>query len=375
MNVLILTPDRVGSTLLQRLITVYMQAYEYDRPVINLHELTNGLIKYYSPVFNREVLGKPNEGKDHGYYQTLDEITELLHSTDHYKTARLAHYHIQGRADTIAEQVPFYKYLNDNFFIISAQRDNLLEHGLSWCINGVSKRLNVFSAQEKINVFSDLYRNKITVDPQALESHLYRYIAYQKWVLDHFQVGSYFKYDLDLSNIEQYILALPMFAGQAKKTWKDIFQLDFADWNRCHYLVSDLSGISGQLPNSTVDVPRLTTDLKINNMQLQSYNAAEIPSSLSVLDQQFLIENGKKYVAANKAIQELVDNKIMVTPVPIKLQTMLEKKLLINNFDQCVDVYNNWVERTGHGTAYSLPQLEVAISKEIEQWHVTGLLK
>ena len=168
MNVLILTPDRVGSTLLQRLITVYMQAYEYDRPVINLHELTNGLIKYYSPVFNREVLGKPNEGKDWGYYQTLDEIIELLHSTDHYKTARLAHYHIHGRADTMAAQVPFYQYLNDNFFIISAQRDNLLEHGLSWCINGVSKRLNVFSAHEKINVFSDLYRNKITIDPQAL---------------------------------------------------------------------------------------------------------------------------------------------------------------------------------------------------------------
>jgi len=64
MNVLILTPDRVGSTLLQRLITVYMQANDFDRPVINLHELTNGLMKYYSPVFNTEVLGKPNG--DHG---------------------------------------------------------------------------------------------------------------------------------------------------------------------------------------------------------------------------------------------------------------------------------------------------------------------
>jgi hypothetical protein len=374
MNVLILTPDRVGSTLLQRLITVYMQAYEYDRPVINLHELTNGLMKYYSPVFNREVLGKPNDGKDWGYYQTLDEIIELLHSTDHYKTARLAHYHIQGRGDTITAQVPFYQYLNDNFFIICAQRDNLLEHGLSWCINGVSKRLNVFSAQDKFDVFSELYRNKITVDPEALETYLNRYINYQKWVSHHFQVGSYFKYDRDLSNIEQYILGLPMFAGQDKKTWKDIFQLDFADWNRCHYLVSDLSGISGQLPNSTVDVPRLTTNLEINNMQLQSYDIAEIPRSLSVLDQQFLIKNGKNYTAANKAIQELVDNKTMVTPVPIKLQTMLEKKLLINNFDQCVDVYNKWAERTGHGT-YSLPQLELAISEEIEQWHVTGQLK
>ena len=48
MNVLILTPDRVGSTLLQRVLTIYMLRKEFDRPVINLHELTNGLIKYYN---------------------------------------------------------------------------------------------------------------------------------------------------------------------------------------------------------------------------------------------------------------------------------------------------------------------------------------
>ena len=58
MNVLILTPDAVGSTLLQRLITIYMQFHQYDRPVINLHELTNGLVKYHNSVLNQDVLGK-----------------------------------------------------------------------------------------------------------------------------------------------------------------------------------------------------------------------------------------------------------------------------------------------------------------------------
>ena len=41
MNVLLLTPDRVGSTLLQRTLTVYMLRRGFDKPVINLHELTN----------------------------------------------------------------------------------------------------------------------------------------------------------------------------------------------------------------------------------------------------------------------------------------------------------------------------------------------
>ena len=89
MNVLILTPDRVGSTLLQRLITVYMVAHDFDQPVINLHELTNGLMKYYSPTFNQEVLGKPNDGKPWGYYQSLSEITDLLHSVEHYKNFKI----------------------------------------------------------------------------------------------------------------------------------------------------------------------------------------------------------------------------------------------------------------------------------------------
>lgn len=58
MNVLILTPDAVGSTLLQRLITIYMQFYEFDRPVINLHELTNGLEVYFSADFNQPIVSK-----------------------------------------------------------------------------------------------------------------------------------------------------------------------------------------------------------------------------------------------------------------------------------------------------------------------------
>ena len=132
MNVLILTPDAVGSTLLQRLITIYMQFHTYDRPVINLHELTNGLVRYHNDHFNQEVLGK-KDGK-WGYYQSLEQVVELLDSVDHYKTSRLAHYHIRNRRDALADQIPFYRYLNENFYIISCRRHNIFEHALSWCL-------------------------------------------------------------------------------------------------------------------------------------------------------------------------------------------------------------------------------------------------
>jgi hypothetical protein len=94
-----------------------------------------------------------------------------------------------------------------------------------------------------------------------------------------------------------------------------------------------------------------------------------------VIDQRFLIKNGPGYQKAHNAINELVENKVLVTPVPIKLQTMLEKKLLINNFSQCVDVYNKWSEATGKGIQYSDEDIQSTIKEEIKTWHATALLK
>lgn len=377
MNVLILTPDRVGSTLLQRLITVYMAAHTFDQPVINLHELTNGLIKYYSPVFNREVLGKSNDGRAWGYYQSLSEIIDLLNTTDHYKTSRLAHYHIQNRQDTMAQQVPFYQYLNDNFFIISARREDLLQHALSWCISTHSKKLNVYSLQEKINAFADIYTNKITVDKIILVRYLDQYAEYLKWVSNHFSVTSVFDYEQDLPRIEQYILGLPIFNNQSQRRWQDLFEIEFDDWNRFHYLVNDISGISQQLSGhqSRPALEFATQDWE-NTVKLQSIDktSTQILASLSQVDQEFLVKYAPQYLKAKKAIDELVQNKIMVTPVPLKLQTFLEKKLLIRNFDQTVEWYNEWVDHNQIGKPYTCQQINQKIQSEIAGWHAVSKL-
>ena len=375
MNVLILTPDRVGSTLLQRLITVYMQSHTYNRPVINLHELTNGLMKYYSPLFNQEVLGKPTD-RPWGYYQTLDEITEHLHSTDHYKTTRLAHYHIMNRQDSIADQVPFYQYLNDNFFIISAQRKNLLEHALSWGIQGHSKKLNVYTHQEKIDTFAGIYQNKITVDVNVMINYLNKYVNYLQWVNNHFTVNSYFEYETHLPKIEEYILGLDIFGGQPTKSWNDTFGIEFQDWNRCHYLASDISGISAQLPApGNLQITFDSTD------QLDSIDLApvitknEILNSLSTGDKQFLQQHTSNYINSYKAIDELVQHKILVTGVPIKLQTMMEKRKLIKNFDQCVEAYNQWVKENRVGDHYTDADIKKITVNEINSWHTMPRLE
>ena len=177
--------------MLQRLITIYMQFHDFDRPVINLHELTNGLEKYFSTDFNREIVSK-RQVTDWGYYQTLDQIVQMLSSVDHYKTSRLAQYHIRCRQDPLDQQIPFYQYLDQNFFVIACRRNNVFEHALSMSINAITKRLNVYSPQEKINVFIGMYTDQIEIDQQVFLQQLDAYEQYLQWSSNHFNIGSYF---------------------------------------------------------------------------------------------------------------------------------------------------------------------------------------
>jgi len=358
MNVLILTPDRVGSTLLQRLITVYMNAHEYDKPVINLHELTNGIESYYSDVYNREILGKPRNGKEWGYYQSLEEVVNNLSKVDHYKTARLALYHLNVRNDSTEDRTQFYNYLNDNFYIISARRNNLFEHAISWGIVTASKKLNVYTHAEKIDTFYNIYKNGITINETTLTNYLYSYKEYFKWSDTHFRVASYFDYEKDLKDIEKYILNLDIFPNKEKKSWNDIFNIEWRDWNKCHKLISDVGSMDPKL-----------LEYDVTSSDSTALVLDKLKSNLSLVDQNYLMEHSQKYVSAYKGIEQLVKQGALVSGIPIKLQTMAEKKKVIKNFDECVDVYNKWVDQNNLGTKYTNDELKQIANEEVKNWY------
>lgn len=396
-NVLILTPDRVGSTLLQRLVTIYMLRKGGNKPIINLHELTNGLMKYYSPLFNQEVLGKPSDGKPWGYYQSLPEIIELLNGADHYKTSRLAHYHIKNRQDTMADQVPFYNYLNDNFYIISCRRENLFEHALSWVIQSHSKQLNVYSPEEKINKFGDIYKNGVTATQEGLHKYLNQYLDYTRWVDNHFNVQSYFDYDTDLKNIEQYILGLDFMHGHTENTWNDMFGQSWEDWNTFHRMIPNL--FLNQ-PTQSEETVKLNFDLNSVSKEhwasiaginwpayptLVSESAPTLPPAhiqyeldnifkerviaeinVSKENYKFIKKHVTAYCNTQHQLRKLTDDKILVTSVPIKLQSLQEKKHIIQNFDQCIEWYNQWVTAKNYGKLYSTDELNsIAVDEEL----------
>jgi hypothetical protein len=377
MNVLLLTPDAVGSTLLQRLITIYMQFHTFDQPVINLHELTNGLEKFYSPDFNQEILTKPNRvNKEWGYYQSLKQVTELLTSVDHYKTARLAEYHIKSRKDTIADQIPFYQYLDDNFFIISCRRRNLFEHALSWGLNKITKKLNVYSADEKVNSFYDIYKNQVELDLQAFTHSLDRYRSYLTWCDNHFNVASYFYYEDHIDNPEKYILNLPIFSNQPKKiTWQDTYNIDFSAWNQTHYYLSNVGSLALE---SSEKLLLLSNNVKINTDPDSEYAMLDITQqqlvpNLPESQQQHIKKNIKAYQAAHESISLMQNLGILVTPVPIKKQTFAEKKFMIKNFDQCLKVYNAWADKNSDiAETVDADKLNSDIQRDLDVWKASS---
>lgn len=383
MNVLILTPDRVGSTLLQRLLTVYMLQKGFDKPVVNLHELTNGLVKYHNTALNQEVVGKP-DGTNWGYFQSLPEVIDMLASVDHYKTSRLAHYHLIRRNDSLNDQLKFYEYLNSNFYIISCRRKNLFEHGLSWAIQAHSKKLNAYSPQEKINDFQEIYSNGITVNQQGFEKYLTDYVKYINWSDTYFNVQSYFDYDTHIHNIEDYILNLDFMQGSDCQ-WKDMFGQDFSDWNACHRLIPNLflRQTSNNPNNKTIAIGTVQVSEKnwekirgsdwpetwagygektlppVIEKEIKSRLGLELKSvQVTNTEFDFLSNNLTKYKNTASQIQKLADDRILVTGIPLKLQSLSEKKQIIKNFNECIDWYNQWVSANNFGTPYSVEDLE-----------------
>ena len=396
MNVLILTPDAVGSTLLQRMLTIYMQFHTFDHPVINLHELTNGLHKYYSPEFNQEIVSK-HQLENWGYHQSLAEVVELLSSVDHYKTSRLAHYHIVRRGDSVEQQVPFYNYLNKNFYVISCRRANVFEHALSMTLNGVTKKLNVYSAAEKIDTFVDIYQNGIQLDTDVFLGKLTAYKKYVEWSEQYFDISRYFNYEDDVVNIEKFILNLPAFSNQPNLiTWDKNFGINFNQFNQTHYALSDINSVDLSSINK---IEFSSAALNEDKAILEKYQQTaplewppansneELQNLPAEIKKQFIMSNygvipwlDKKrqdivksylsgYHLANDTIKKMIDLGIVISGPPIKKQTLYEKRKIIKNFKQCVERYNQWIiDNPNFGAPITDSDVDDRCSQEQNFW-------
>ena len=296
MNYLILTPDGVGSTILQRLIT--MTLYMEKHNVMNTHELTNGI------EIQNGVAGK---NFDLEYTQSLKKITDILQQS-HKQTAlvsRVAKYHLDSRNDPIRDCEEFYQFLN-NFFErkIMCVRENIFEYAMSWSIRERSGVLNVYSRQDRTKV------SQVTdVDETYFLQKCQEYVNYQTWIEKNFPKLEKVSYESILKD------------GDA--------------------VMEKLTGHKNTFENHT-GMPLSSIIEKEYDFLKNSFDSVSDPVEV------------KGLVKYRLMCKEL-NRKGIVKGVPLKNTTLTDKKKQIKNFDVCLDKFygfaknHNWIDQS-HAT-------------------------
>jgi len=292
MNYLVLTPDGVGSTILQRLIT--MTLYLENHYVQNTHELTNGLqLDDGIAVKNFEL----------GYSQSLGEIANILHDSQAQTTlvSRLAKYHMDSREDPANDRQKFYKSLNGHFEkIIMCVRENIFEYAMSWSIREQSGVLNVYDEEDR-----DKVSQVSKVDELYFIKKCQDYVTYQKWI------------ETNFPNIQQI-------------SYEDMLM-------NSDSIMETLTGYENTFTNHF--------GITLNSIIKKEYSFLQSAGDLSN-------EEARGLVRYRLTSKDMINKGIIFGLNPLKNTTLTDKKNQIKNFDACLDKFykfaknHNWIDQS-----------------------------
>jgi len=340
MNFLVLTPDGVGSTYLQKSLTVYLNASGED--YYNTHELLNGV----------ELDDEGNLYKiKKGYTQSVLEICELLKATRGKIVSRFAQYHMENRLagkmpierwaqgvgpkiyEKGLEDVSFkttsseilernkkedyeilYDTCNDIFDkIIYCVRDPF-EYALSHSIQNITGKFNPYSIEEKVKIQGQ--DTTYEIDLEFMEAKLDQYKRYLSWVQNNFS---------------------------------DIVKLEYDKLhNNVDLVLSDLTGIDFDMR-------------KAFGWSLQEYSTLLYKISL---DYNPSFELDGKLFEYQKEL--LYKRKLYRAGMPIKMNTLEDKSKRVINFLSSVERYNNWTKGSNEFPKIWSNDISERIAKENE---------
>tara|TARA_Y100001972_G_C7637921_1_gene320380 strand:- start:349 stop:1305 length:957 start_codon:yes stop_codon:yes gene_type:complete len=308
-NYLILTPDGVGSTYLQRALTVFLNSANLN--YYNTHELLNGL-----NVTNGNLIKEYSDK-----VQSLDEICNLLKSTNNKLVSRVAQYQVVERTKKQKEDYKtFYNCCAEKFNkIISCTRDPF-EYSLSWSLRYATGIKNVWTVKDRLDIHDLNTHHHINLD--FFTKKLQQYFDYEYWMMDNFNITNTINYD-DLHTDVDYAMQ--------KLTGLD------------HSVIQNF-GIS-----------------------LQDYSHVRYMTSMykQTKDKKYMFENNvKNFVVLHKFITDLIKDKKLPNGIPIKMNTLHDKKKRVKNFESVLDTYNNWASKTNSHKVITLTQIQDRIRKE-----------
>ena len=319
MNYLVLTPDGVGSTYLQRALTLYLNSSGTD--YYNTHELLNGLeLDEDNNLYKRMM----------GYNQSIDRIVQLIKQNEGNLVSRLAQYHVENRLNGQwvergkIEGTPevlernkkenydqLYQTCNDVFKIVYCTR-NPFEYALSWSLRNFTGKYNVYSIQERISTYDKHF--SCSVDLKFMVNKLDQYKRYIYWVKDNFKDATEVKYEDIHEDIDE---ALCNITGKEYK-FSDSWNFSLQEYTTMLYNLS-----------------------KIYNKNL-TYSDNFTEYQYSLVKQKKLFRHG----------------------IPIKMTTLQDKCKSVVNFLSSLETYNKWAVDSNEYSPISEQEILDKIKKE-----------
>lgn len=302
-KILVLTPDGVGSTFLQRSLCIFGNLS--GEKWFNVHEITNGITHKNNHLIKDWNLR---------YSQDLSEIQAILETNHDNLIGRLAHYHIILRKDNIEKLKNFYSFLNSEFEIISCARSNIFEYAHSWAIREYKKTLNVYNFAEKNKIHPE--NDSFILDSDFFANKINDYFNYMYWVNDNFQTSCEFDYD-NLKDIDKFICDI---LNLQNNPFEKRFGITLYEY--CH-----LSNM-----NSIMHLPKkiCKTFFKI---RLYAYN--------------------------------LVNDDMMPNSLPLKMNSFEKKIKKTSNFEELTKVYNNQTKKYNRLQYYDIDELkQIAVNEQ-----------
>lgn len=292
MNYLILTPDGVGSTYLQRALTVHLNSVGLN--YYNIHELLNGIECINSCVI---------KNFDFGYTQSLTDIKLELEKNTASIVSRLSDYHVYSRleqkltSDTEADYEKFYEFCNEYHDRIFYCTRDPFEYALSWSIRKISKAYNVYNIDRRIQVHGQ--DQKFNIDLEYFNTKLNQYYTYEKWVSKYFPNAIKVNYD----------------------------NLNYDTDSVIENLTNVKSNISERFGVTLDQYSKILYNISLKKQE--SYKEST--------DFEY-----KKIKKLQQYVQKLIEENKLVTGIPIKMNTLLEKQQKVTNFENSISIYNNW---------------------------------
>jgi len=285
---IIITPDGVGSTILQRTLTVGLNLHGHY--TINTHELVNGI------KINKGVISRDDTKM---YTQSLDDIQNILMDSKTSIVSRLAKYHLDARRelkDSDQDHAKFFNFVNKFYDKkIVCLRRNVFEYAMSWSIREKSNVINVYNKEDKDKV---LQVNE--VDEKYFIRKCKEYKEYFYWI-DHFKPHKIFYYEDFLKEPDKVLSEL----AEKHIDFKQHFNLSLKE-----LLKNEYTGFNNLVLQQHIDLDK-------NQMQA--------------------LVNYKLYN------QKLQKQNIIPGMSPIKNTSLADKQKQIKNFQNCLDLFYNFV--------------------------------